>query len=96
MSASVLDTPDCLSGQKTPAKATAADSPVDRWRNRRAMAWLALLAALSFPLLSLSVDGATLSALAGPFYLFAGAVVGAYIGFATLDDRWQKPEESHA
>ncbi len=67
-----------------------ADNPVDRWRNRRAMSWLALIAALAFPLLGLAVDGTTLAALAGPFYLFAGAVVGAYIGFATLDDRWQK------
>lgn len=65
---------------------------VDRWKNRRAMAWLTLLAGLLFPLLALT-DAATLSALAMPFYVFAGSVVGAYVGFATLDDRWQKPDQ---
>jgi uncharacterized membrane protein len=65
---------------------------VDRWKNRRAMAWLSLVVGLAYPLLALLVRGdslATLAALAGPYYLFAGAVVGAYIGFATLDDKWQ-------
>jgi len=68
---------------------------LDRWKNRRAMAWLTLVAALLFPLLATVADSATLTALTGPFYLFAGGVVAAYIGFATLDDRWQKPEPPH-
>lgn len=61
---------------------------VDRWKNRRRMAWLALLAGLGYPLLLLFTDSAQLSAIAVHFYLFVGAVVGAYIGFATVDDRW--------
>jgi hypothetical protein len=66
-----------------------SDEPMtrDRWRNRRRMAWLALLAALVFPGLMLLND---LSSIAGAFYLFCGSVVGAYIGFATADDKWQK------
>lgn len=62
----------------------------DRWRNRRKMAWLALIAGLLFPVLLLATESNQLGAVAGPFYIFVGAVVGAYIGFATVDDRWQK------
>lgn len=67
------------------------DDAADRWRNRRRMAWWSLVSGLLFPVLLLlsPVACATLSAIAGPFYLFVGAVVGAYIGFATVDDKWQ-------
>ena len=58
----------------------------DRWKNRRRMAWLALLAGLAFPLLLLYTDSQQLGTVAGAFYAFAGAVVAAYIGFATWDD----------
>ena len=58
----------------------------DRWKNRRAMAWLAMVAGLIFPVLMLVTD---LSNIAGAFYLFVGSVTGAYIGFATVDDKWQ-------
>ncbi len=58
----------------------------DRWKNRRRMAWLSLLAGLAFPLLLLYTDSAQLGAVAGAFYAFAGGVVMAYIGFATYDD----------
>ena len=62
----------------------------DRWKNRRRMAWAALVGGLLFPVLLLGTDSAQLGSVAGVFYLFVGAVVGAYIGFATVDDRWQK------
>lgn len=78
------------------------DRIADRWRNRRRMAWWSLVSGLAFPVLLLLSPAAcpTLSAIAGPFYLFVGAVVGAYIGFATVDDKWQgygrtKPPVSH-
>lgn len=58
----------------------------DRWKNRRRMAWLALVAGLIFPLLLLYTDSAQLGAVAGAFYAFTGMVVAAYIGFATYDD----------
>ena len=63
-------------------------SHVDRWKNRRRMAWLALLAGLAYPLLILFTDSPELGSIAGPYYIFVGAVVGAYIGFATIDDKW--------
>jgi hypothetical protein len=61
----------------------------DRWKNRRSMAWISLASGLLFPLLLLATESDQLGAVAGPFYIFVGAVVGAYIGFATVDDRWQ-------
>jgi len=67
--------------------------PRDRWRNRRRMAWLSLVAGLLFPVLLIVTKSEQLGAVAGHFYLFVGAVVGAYIGFATVDDRWQKGEK---
>jgi hypothetical protein len=66
----------------------------DRWWHRRKMAWFSLAAGLLFPLLLLSTDSPQLGAVAGPFYIFIGAVVGAYIGFATVDDKWQGPKEN--
>ena len=62
----------------------------DRWKNRRAMAWLSLLAGLGFPVLLLATESPQLGMVAAPFYLFVGAVVGFYIGFATADDKWQQ------
>jgi hypothetical protein len=58
----------------------------DRWKNRRKMAWLSMLAGLLFPLLILSTESPTLGQIAAPFYVFVGSVVAAYIGFATYDD----------
>ena len=63
----------------------------DRWKNRRRMAWLSLLGGLGFPVLLLATQSTQLGAVAVPFYLFVRAVVGAYIEFATVDDKWQKP-----
>lgn len=63
----------------------------DRWKNRRAMAWIALIAGLMYPLLILYTESDQLGAVAGPFYVFVMGVVGAYIGFATFDDKWQNP-----
>jgi phage tail tape-measure protein len=60
----------------------------DRWKNRRRMAWLSLFSGLVFPVLILATDSPQLGAVAGPFYIFVGAVVGAYVGFAVLDDKW--------
>jgi len=62
----------------------------DRWRNRRKMAWLSLIAGLLYPLLVLFTDSPELGAIAMYFYLFISSVVSAYIGFATFDDKFQK------
>jgi hypothetical protein len=66
----------------------------DRWKNRRKMAWAALLSGLWYPILILATDNPQLGAVAGPFYIFVGAVVGAYIGFATVDDKWKHDYEA--
>ena len=59
---------------------------MDRWKNRRRMAWLTMLAGLAFPLLILASESPTLGTIAMPFYIFVSAVVGSYMGFATIDD----------
>ena len=62
----------------------------DRWLHRRRMAYASLVGALLFPLLVLLTSSDQLGAIAGAFYVFVSAVVGAYIGFAVVDDKWQK------
>ncbi len=62
----------------------------DRWKNRRRMAWLALLAGLLFPLLLLWSDSDQLGSVAGAFYVFVTGVVASYIGWATIDDKNQQ------
>ena len=64
--------------------------PADRWRNRRKMAWLSMLAGLLFPLLLLVTESVQLGLIATPFYVFVGMVVTAYIGGAVVDDHWQQ------
>lgn len=61
----------------------------ERWKNRRWMAWICVLAGISYPLLVLFTQSQELSDIAMPFYMFVGSVVGAYIGFATYDDKWK-------
>jgi di/tricarboxylate transporter len=56
------------------------------------MAWTALVAGLLFPLLLLWSQSDQLGAVAGAFYVFVSAVVGAYMGFATWDDANFKTE----
>ena len=53
--------------------------PAGRWRNRRKMAWLSMLAGLLFPLLLLVTESAQLGQIATPFYVFVGMVVTSYI-----------------
>ncbi len=64
--------------------------PTDRWRNRRKMAWLSMLAGLLLPLLLLVTESARLCLIATSFYVFVGMVVTAYIGGAVVDDHWQQ------
>ena len=67
-------------------------SAQDRWKNRRRMAWLALIAGLLFPLLLLWSQSDQLGAVAGAFYVFVTGVVASYIGWATWDDA-KHPDE---
>jgi hypothetical protein len=68
---------------------------MDRWKNRRKMSWLSLMAGLLFPLLILASESPTLGQIALPFYGFVGAVVTAYMGFATWDDKNAMDSQSH-
>jgi hypothetical protein len=68
-------------------------TPLDRWKNRRRMAWISIVAGLLYPMLLLATESDQLGAVAAPFYVFVGAVVGAYIGFSTVDDKWQNEVE---
>lgn len=58
----------------------------DRWKNRRRMAWLAMIAGVSYPLLLLYTDSAQLGTVAAPFYVFVTGVVASYIGWVSWDD----------
>lgn len=71
------------------------DVSPDRWKNRRKMSWLAMIAGLLFPLLILATDSAQLGVVAAPFYIFVGIVVTAYIGAATVDDKWSQDRDRH-
>lgn len=62
---------------------------VDRWKNRRIMAWASLVAGLAFPALLLFTKSTALGDIAFPFYSFIGMVVSAYILGAVVDDKWQ-------
>lgn len=69
----------------------------DRWRNRRRMAWVALWAIMIvtyFALFSVPVERLNvLKEVITWFYFVMGSVVGAYVGFATLDDiQTRKPK----
>lgn len=64
----------------------------DRWKNRRRMAWAALIAGLLFPLLLLWSDSDQLGSVAGAFYVFVTGVVASYFGWATVDDKNFKDE----
>jgi len=62
----------------------------DRWKNRRRMAWLAFIAGIVFPLIA---SESVVVGIAQAFYLFVGTIIGAYIGFSTVDDKWQRSED---
>lgn len=51
------------------------------------------VAGILYPLLVLWAKSTELGEIAMPFYVFVSSVVGAYIGFATYDDKWKKLEE---
>ena len=64
--------------------------PNKRWNNRRRMAWIALWGIIGFGAAALVNDITTPQAdiMAAVIYTL-GAIIGAYVGFVTLDDKWQ-------
>lgn len=65
----------------------------DRWKHRRRMSYIALVAILLVTYACLfEIDANKLDALeviVTWFYVTMGSIIGAYVGFATLDDKWQ-------
>jgi len=66
-------------------------NPKLRWQNRRRMAWTALVSILIVTFLSFFVVEESRLKLLGDviniFYLSMASIVGAYVGFATLDKK---------
>ena len=65
--------------------------PKLRWQNRRKMAWIALASILVVTILAFFVVEESRLKLLGDvinmFYLSMASIVGAYVGFATLDKK---------
>lgn len=65
--------------------------PKLRWQNRRRMAWIALISILVVTILAFFVVEESRLKLLGDvinmFYLSMASIVGAYVGFATLDKK---------
>ena len=64
------------------------DDPVDRWKNRRRMAWLAFIGGMVFP--GLMAWKPEVEPVIAEYYTFATLVVLAYIGGVVVDDKLQK------
>lgn len=59
--------------------------PERRWKNRRRMAWMAMISGVLYPALFYLTDSPHLAAIAVPFYMFIGMVVSVYIGASTWE-----------
>lgn len=59
--------------------------PKIRWQHRRRMAYAALAGLIAYPALFLFADSTHLASVAWPVMSTLGAVVGAYVGFATWE-----------
>lgn len=68
-------------------------NPVIRWTNRRRLAYMAFSAmCLVMGVLLFYTDIATITAIApivGTFFLVMGGIIGAYVGFTTLEGKWK-------
>lgn len=74
-----------------------AKQAADRWKNRRRMAYISLLAMIGATVaLFWFVPADRLDTLQEPvgwFYIAMASIVGAYCGFATFDDKWRGGRE---
>ena len=72
-------------------KKTNSPDPKLRWQNRRKMAWIALASILVVTILAFFVVEESRLKVLGDvinmFYLSMASIVGAYVGFATLDKK---------
>jgi hypothetical protein len=72
-------------------KSTILDD--ERWKHRRRMAYISLAAVMLVTywcLFEIEVERVkALDTIITWFYIIMGSVVGAFVGFATLDDKWK-------
>lgn len=69
----------------------------NRWKHRRRMAYIALISMLVVTYLCMfkvpTDKLSTLSDVVNWFYVTMGTIVGAYMGFSTLDDKWKESKK---
>ena len=65
-----------------------------RWKNRRRMAYISLFFLIFVAFLAIFVVPVerlkVLEEIITWFFFIMGSVIGAYVGFSTLDDKWNK------
>lgn len=70
----------------------------NRWKHRRRMAYISLASMLIVTYILLfkipPEKLAPLTEVINWFYITMGSIVGAYMGFATLDDKWKDSKKS--
>lgn len=70
---------------------------LNRWKHRRRMAYIALVSCLVVTYACLFKISETRLQAASEvvtwFYITMGSIIGAYVGFATLDDKWQNKKD---
>lgn len=66
----------------------------NRWKHRRRMAYMAILSVMAVTyFLMFNIPHEKIKVLENIitwFYITMGSIIGAYLGFATLDDKWKK------
>jgi hypothetical protein len=68
-----------------------SQNPKTKWKNRRWMAWAAMVSGLTFPFVAAQLmSEAQLDKVIWPFFSFIGMVVGAYVGATSIADIWGK------
>ena len=71
-----------------------APDPKTRWHNRRRMAYISLFAIIVVIFLVLFIVPIerleVLEDVIPWFFMVLGSIIGAYVGFSTLDDKWKK------
>ncbi|CAB4141265.1 hypothetical protein UFOVP410_104 [uncultured Caudovirales phage] len=70
----------------------------NRWKHRRRMAYISLLSILIvtyFLMFKIPIEKIkVLENVVTWYYITMSSIIGAYLGFATLDDKWKKePKE---
>lgn len=69
----------------------------NRWKHRRRMAYMAMISVVAMTyhlMLYIPVEKVkALETIITWYYITMGSIIGAYVGFATLDDKWKKDKD---